>query len=1416
LLENRTMTQEQLDRLRSGRIVDGRLIPGAEVLLQNSREGIRKTRREIEKIHNNSGEDYVGIGHYQERLGAPAIRDEIGRVIKDAVPEATRSVGANVFLVAPGMDVQREVDDTDESYAEKQAEASARWFDIRPSPGQELTPEELAENARRQAARREHYIRSKAVSKAIADVVETYVEDAYIKASNTQENFIEFNPLKVIQEAVNFAKAEQDAIDMFFKNAADDAAQARMAGMHAGAIALLTDPSDGMAMKLLSASEKGRVSRIRLPDNHAERVEKIGRLYEMDGETMVLLPVDARERLMRAYPKTITPRNVDSTLKGMVLDALPIRPSRPSTLPTNTDFSYFLNGAEKKKAEAFNDTSFSLTKDPALTRGESAKLFRDRWFGSMQRMLNRLANESDAGTKTVDLSGDNSQKAINEAGYMLEMLVVAHNDPGLSEQTKKEVFELLRAIDLNVIETRSYGLLGIETAGINSVRILATFSKAFSEIEAAAIQKRLIAGMSLTGKGRELELGLLKMVHHQDARIRHRFMKNYAAREAAKHLNAFLDYGISISTGRRGYEISKKAASEKIGKAAEKVGSNSLNHTLGYLMAVVRGIDNAHGMGKKRALNELVRVMGVGFLQLDQFIDAQDNYYGNKVSKYWNGHSLDLGRDLDLAKKVRVVLNKSNLRRLSNDARTDADAQVAINSILKELEAAIEDDKTAEVKAYADTIHGVMTDIHNAMQFTMAVLSQEDQTDVPDADRQNWRDAYRNPFKQTYSSVPLRLSYALHPDPKFMGKSAEGRYVSDPADIVSFGEASFFGGIGRNEMTGARRNIYRPIAINGLSSPLALVDDSLYRLNVTPTYEVLRRSFGKTVNDHGIPTVKDGHFLEKIQSMAPNDPSLKTHFDDLAKHEEDMFDFQKAMAGVTIELETQLQNDASINVDNTGGAEAIRFLGSAYIVRALASPLQLWDQTASPSVGYSIGKLVTGKARMAGTYFQIVGKIMASIVTDRKYWRQVRAFIQDVEPATYWRSADGQDVAKDMLGSQVRYGKKKGRNLVGKGFRKYEQIGEKALSLTIGSGERVIASAVFLTELMELMGNHNLDQILGMDKAGRDAIPMMAKNNARVKVNDLMSQSDQSKKAGLFQTKTSSPTRNALMRSLTRFSNHTAGVGSNASVLSVPALDPLLGKINSRKWGDVDKESQQEAMENVVQTLVQNVLFYPLKLKIMIPLILSVMLNSWGGDDDDEAIREAQELANKLLAPTDDGHWLANLVKGVLFGKKRELFQSNKSDEAARSSALAEVLTRSLLEGFQVIPVFGAIGGYAPASGLLQVAITDPLSEDTAAMLTGVEKSLGPYSGDDTTIRPYQKGWDENMVSAAAPAMMVYDWMAALKLAAEYNFTTDAEAGRGRALLNTSAYLATELIPFARESRAWMKGLLKESVYKDN
>ena len=131
-------------------------------------------------------------------------------------------------------------------------------------------------------------------------------------------------------------------------------------------------------------------------------------------------------------------------------------------------------------------------------------------------------------------------------------------------------------------------------------------------------------------------------------------------------------------------------------------------------------------------------------------------------------------------------------------------------------------------------------------------------------------------------------------------------------------------------------------------------------------------------------------------------------------------------------------------------------------------------------------------------------------------------------------------------------------------LKKLEGLGEKSLDVVIGTGERLLARSIYLTELVsELQEMARVDEEAGkfasIDSAPEtveellqmdpDQIPTEAKDYARRMVNDMMGVADQAKKALPFRSLTRNAGLSAFARSAVRFSNHTATTSSNATAL---------------------------------------------------------------------------------------------------------------------------------------------------------------------------------------------------------------------------------------------------------------------------
>jgi hypothetical protein len=1333
----------------------------------------------------------VGRTYFRGKIGLDEIRDENrGIVTSDAVPASLRSVGVNLSLVAP--------------YGDNDV----------------VSDEE----------RRNHYVREQTVMTALTKLAEENIEDAYKLVRNTGENFLEFNPLRVIQQAVDLSEVENIVLKERMEMARTDAEIAQQRGMSIEAIAMLTDPLSS-GMELLSVGQQKRVKILNMPKSLDQRRLKIGKLFRQDGEALVMMPTTAREQLMQAFPTKVTKRNVKSVTSHVALSAVALS---GGALPANR--SYFLGSMDDIKGETFNGDDFSLTKGKVLTNEEAAEIFSDEFKTKIQDFLNESRNDGDiSGNKKVDLSGPVAKAHIAQYTEMIKQLVMAYNDDGnlLSNATKKEIKALLDGISRDGMDSFTNIVLGagsFSASAMLNFRVEKVFAKVFSEVEGELIEQRLVSGMTIHDDA--TSLWVMKYLHHQDARIRNRFRKNYGARQTARHLNAILEYGMDGKSGRQGYLTAKKEAETTIADSAKKVGSNALDHTIGYLHAILEGLNNANGMSYSEAYNAWATELVNGFNQLDALVTQQKIHYGdglatnksilnvkntlkagfNDFSRYWNASHLDLVRDQELSKELRKIIKSSISGSALVKSGDEAGARQRVEAIQKRLLAAVSKGKESSVLDYSNTLQSVLGDIDSAMHFSMAMASKPaDESLTTGEVRSRWKHNQVNAQKKTFSSVPMRSGYAGHPDSKRARR--EGSYVSDPIDIVSMDGASFFGGIGRTGTIYDDKTVFRPIAINGLTAPLSLVDDSLYRLNITPTYEILRRSIGKVSNPHGIMTVEDGDILTKIEgSLPPQGTMTYAQYRKIkADHGRRIVDLKTVLASVSNELENTIQNDSQIGVVNTGGSEVLRFLGSLYIVRSLASVQQLWDQTSGPSIGYTAGKIAAGKPKMAATYFKIIGKLLSS----SKFRKQTREFIRNVSPVVFNRAAEGQDVVKDVSRGQLRYGTSAVKSRSGQALKKYEKLGEGALNLTIGLGERILATSVFLTELMDQMNGMDLDTLLSYSSRPND-IPIMAKTNAQVKVNDMMAQSDQAKKSWVFQTRDSNPAMSALWRSAGRFSNHTASMASNMTVMMPMTLNPLLHSIRPQKFEKIDAESQKEALENVVTTLVQNILFAPFKLKTLVPILSYIIAKAFLTDDDDEAVRKAQEMANTLMAPNEeDGNGLTNLIKVLAFGKKRELFQERLDPDAAFASGIAEILSKTALEFATTIPVIGVAAGYSPISGPTQNLVTNGFAEQTMSLVSGVPVQQAWYEKDGIGIRQYDGTWAENLANITAPTSAAYDMVQASALLASYNTTESAGDDRLQSTLNSALYALSETVPFLRDMRTYMKDRLKDAVKEE-
>jgi hypothetical protein len=473
----------------------------------------------------------------------------------------------------------------------------------------------------------------------------------------------------------------------------------------------------------------------------------------------------------------------------------------------------------------------------------------------------------------------------------------------------------------------------------------------------------------------------------------------------------------------------------------------------------------------------------------------------------------------------------------------------------------------------------------------------------------------------------------------------------------------------------------------------------------------------------------------------------------------------------------------------------------------LSSVQQLWNQTLPPAIFVVVKKLATGQWREAAEFLSILSDTISSLASDPRnmfadhegrleFHHKLAQFTKNVSPYVHFRGVDGQDRAVNELRSQTRYGVSAAKAKGGRLVKAYQNIGEEALNYTIGFGERHIARAIFAAELLSELRRHSPEKYSALTvkeliEMKADEIPVVANQMARVKVSDMMGQSDISKKSWFFQNRSESPSLSALWKSLVRFSNHTATTSAN--------LVAFIPNLNSS-----DERTKQEARENVIGTLGQNIAFHFLKFHTMVPLLAYLFFSLNDDDDEEDPMRKAQKFADDWLSSDGDGA-AVGFGKELVFGGKKQLFIDSKSRDAAMGSAIAELGSRVGMEFTQGIPMIGVLAGYSPVSAAIKPIMNDA-TEQTAAMLTGTRVAEAWYDRNSVGVKEHSPGVFESITNATAPTAVIHDGLSATAM------TIDGFANDDVKAWDAASYALSELIPFLRDYRSARKQVLREQM----
>ena len=1234
---------------------------------------------------------------------------------------------------------------------------------------------------------------------------------------------------------------------------------------HQSEISKLQDTSD---LGRVNESKKQRVSRITSVANYGDRIDHVGRVINDGASKMLFVPVSAKADLEAHFKGQNMIVPLDPLLRNIVLNAsvAPIAEDTPTRKAYGLGYTDAEIKTAWHNPNDFAGIQEWQTLHPGET--PTYENIATHYYNKVHKQVIDAINQQgvDIATgaskgKLIDLTSDSNHwlNAVSKGnGELFEKILhsyrIGENGITISKETRNKINKLLNEIDNGSLINGKQDML----ENMKNMRLLDLYGDVFADIEGKRTMLRLISGVN--GNISKMQLWMLEHFHSQDSRTRHRFLKDYGSYQEAVRIQGYLETGFATGSGRAGHLTMFKKGQEDLEHASKGL-HTWMDQSTGSLIASLEGTLSARGAYSHENLFQWYSVMKEGVEELQKFVSAQEEKFGKNmdqtkrnsilktVDKFFNAKHVNTTEDLDGVIALYEIVKKNWDASLdikleegvgeSTDSRDIVEGKIktSIDTIARIKEALLSSEHVthrAGVENYSKKLGVMFQDISNAAALNNVFSSHAETLEEINA-RESLTDKERvgmysknidSHFRQ-YSTLPLQIGRAENPLLDKL-KLGTGERVSDPMHSTNTHEFSLSSKGLRTEHDSD--GVFRPINLNGLSAPESIMRDASYRINVGPNYRILRDLIGlegKTSTGMQTTTGRP-KLLDKLEAS-----------EDSKAQRENEYPWKVVLATLAHEVENNINNDKAIGTYNTHFSKVLQHLSTSFTFRALASLQMIPQQTIPSIIGVLAKKLITGQTDDAVVFLQLLTKTGFGAITGhlgditpdsdaaRSTWASqanaIANLVKNTSPMVNFRGSEGMDTWKDLKRNQIAFNKGKIKTYGKLVVSKYSEYQEAGMEFVIAKWERPIARAIYTMELMKEMQKaevrgemsnapRNLEELLRMDTTN---IPPIAIQHAQIKVSDHMGQADQSKKPMLFQSQSQNPMWSALARTLVRFSTHTATTATNLAALQGAIRfgnrevarnrdgSVIMGKDNKPVILKYDSDMRREAVENFTGTMVQNVLFQFMKAQVVIPLAVAAA-GVLAGKNQDDAIREGQELADSIMVADNEDSWGAKLRKRILFGAARPLFNPSKGDRESQYSALGELGSKTILEMGQGIPILGALMGYAPivdmARPIVQSGTTEALS--TVSSILG-DKIAPGVSG--ISIPKYQESALGLMTGVTAPSSLLYDMMITGNKI--YNSSMGTEATRSDVIL----YALSEILG-TRELRMGMDKELTQHI----
>jgi len=1243
-------------------------------------------------------------------------------------------------------------------------------------------------------------IKVNAIIDALNEFAEVYADDALKILKNNQSAGSDYNYRQMMEQTSDSIKAEtmlaNERMALMKKNISE--AEIGFADLSPDLLAALADPELGVGTIITATGSSRQNAVIKLlknPKGAEARAEMFGHLVQQDGVWIMMAPTDFKRDLEKRFgAQGMKPSQVREKVRTIVLDAIPS--NRTNAVPMSS-FKYsedYINGSYDEDMYVIADDGNGNMVETNL-KGKSRKEVADAVIqGYKNKVIEALTmtrSKELNDKQKYDFNDEHVVAAFSRYEPFIRDIVYAKGNKNLSRDQVSDKGELLKRGTLGEVDRfiakfnlrNADGSLNTDLAltqdllnKIGDLQIESVFNNVFSELQGADILNKMISGLVLSPSA--LQSFNSKYIQHQDARQRAKFINDWGAYSEAIRVQVYLDRGFDGNSGRTGYEVQKRAVQNKLAASRKKhlqknelLGSNSLDQAKARTWAWLEGIKIARDGSLEQRFRNEIEGFRAGVTDMHRLRKAQLTQNKDIISRWASDEHVELMRNVPatdaITDMLKDIFNEHQAERRS-DEYTLAKIEEAQKALLKG------SDMADGIVKHGQDIVEIFKGIADAIEITR-VMSFKPESD-------------KSIISGINSIVPMLYTHANVPGSARIVQ--ENNYKEDPLELVSITESAMFGKPGRYNRNVTKATL-RPINIDGITGLDSLVDDALYRMNVAPNYNVLRKAFGRRVIDPDtqMDTI-DGSTI-----IAANDNDYYNR----AYREQRL-----ALANVAAEFESDIVNDSQKGVVNTLMGEQAKWLSTQFIGGALFSIQQLLVQTVPAVVFTPIKKLAVGDVDGAKQFVTILAKYGASMLSRRinklsrgtlslpdVFANNLENAVNNLSPLNIIRGGDGMEENKIVSRRTNRYGYGIHKQIAGRIFKEIENLTEIGMDLTIASGERLVSRALYMSELLGELNRMNAadpsvqtyDSVEALIKESNlKGINPEAANYARMKVNDMFGQADQAKKGFLFQTRTTHPGWNQVLRSTTRFSNHTASTSSNLTAfwpalgihVSSPffkTLNKVTGEIewqtNFKKLFTIEDMSgaknmgrrrmRQEAIENFVGTLGQNIMFQFIKPRVLLPLV-GMAIAKASGDDDDEATVAGAEFANYIMKSDDDTGFITKQLKEFIFGSGSNAIKEWRDPESARKSMYADITSKILLELSQAVPGVGSIAGYSPASSVLKQFITDDMSERLLA--TGDNMKVAKTNSEKKGVRIYDKSnnWLEAASLMSAPSAQLYNY----------------------------------------------------------